>query len=108
MKNSMYPCLWFDGNAKQAAEFYCSVFKNSRITSENPHVVMMDLNGNKIMCLNGGPNYKFSEAFSLVVECVDQAALDYYWDKLTQEEQESMCGWFKDKFGLSWQIVPPA
>ena len=102
----IYPCLWFDGQAKQAAEFYCSVFKNSRITTDTPMVVLFDLNGSKFMGLNGGPNFKFNEAVSFVVDCEDQAEIDYYWSKLTEGGEESMCGWLKDKFGVSWQIVP--
>lgn len=106
MKNPIYPCLWFDNKAKEAAEFYCSVFTNAKITSENPIVVMIDLNGNKFMALNGGPNFNFTEATSFVVECEDQAEIDHYWTKLTEGGSESMCGWLKDKYGVSWQIVP--
>ena len=107
MKNEIFPCLWFDGQAKAAAEFYCSVFKDSKILSDSPMVVMFELNGKKFMGLNGGPQFKFDEATSFVVNCDSQAEIDYYWSKLTADGgQESMCGWLKDKFGLSWQIVP--
>ena len=107
MNNKIFPCLWFDGNAKDAANFYCSVFKDSKIIEENNMVVMFELNGNKFMGLNGGPNFKFDEAISFVVNCNDQTEIDYYWEKLTADGgQESMCGWLKDKFGVSWQIVP--
>lgn len=107
MTNSIFPCLWFDGQAKEAATFYCSVFKNSKIISENPVVVMFEINGTKFMGLNGGPNFKFTEAVSFVVNCETQAEIDHHWDKLTAAGgQESMCGWLKDKFGVSWQIVP--
>jgi predicted 3-demethylubiquinone-9 3-methyltransferase (glyoxalase superfamily) len=106
MTNPIYPCLWFDGQAKAAAEFYCSVFKNSRILADTPLVVNFELNGKKFMGLNGGPHFKFNEAISFVVECETQEEIDYYWNKLTEGGQESMCGWLKDKFGLSWQIVP--
>jgi len=107
MSNPVYPCLWFDGQAKEAAEFYCSVFKDSRIISENPVVVQFELNGSRVMALNGGPHFKFNEAVSLVVTCENQDEIDNYWEKLTADGgQESMCGWLKDKFGLSWQIVP--
>jgi predicted 3-demethylubiquinone-9 3-methyltransferase (glyoxalase superfamily) len=107
MTEPIYPCLWFDGNAKEAATFYCGVFKNSSIKSENPMVVIFDLNGSKFMGLNGGPQFKFNEATSFVVNCADQAEIDYYWQKLTADGgNESMCGWLKDKFGVSWQIVP--
>jgi predicted 3-demethylubiquinone-9 3-methyltransferase (glyoxalase superfamily) len=104
--NSIYPCLWFDGNAKAAAEFYCSVFENSKITADTPIVVNFELNGKKFMGLNGGPMFKFNEAVSFVVDCETQEEIDYYWDKLTKDGQESQCGWLKDKFGVSWQIVP--
>ena len=106
MKNEISLCLWFDGQAKEAAEFYCSVFENSKITSENPISVTFELNGRKIMGLNGGPQFKFNEAVSLFVSCETQEEIDFYWAKLTEGGQESMCGWLKDKFGLSWQIVP--
>ncbi len=107
MSNPIYPCLWFDGNAKAAATFYCSVFKNSAITQDTPMVVNFEINGYKIMGLNGGPHFKFNEAVSLVVTCKDQEEIDYYWNTLTADGgQESMCGWLKDKFGFSWQIIP--
>ncbi|WP_149241783.1 VOC family protein [Dyadobacter sp. 32] len=107
MNNPIYPCLWFDGNAKAAAEFYCSIFKNSKIVDDTPMVVTFELNGYKVIGLNGGPHFKFNEAVSLVVNCKDQEEIDYYWEKLTADGgQESMCGWLKDKFGFSWQIVP--
>jgi predicted 3-demethylubiquinone-9 3-methyltransferase (glyoxalase superfamily) len=107
MTHEIYPCLWFDGNAKQAAEFYCSVFKDARITTDTPMVVMFELNGKKFMGLDGGPQFKFNEAVSFVVNCDTQDEIDYYWQKLTADGgQESMCGWLKDKFGVSWQIVP--
>ena len=106
MTHKLYPCLWFDGKAKEAAEFYCSVFKDSKILSENPMVVNFELNGTKFMGLNGGPLFKFNEAVSYVVNCDTQEEIDYYWEKLTDGGRESMCGWLVDKFGLSWQIVP--
>ncbi len=106
MTHPIYPCLWFDGQAKAAAEFYCSVFTNSKILADNPIVVTFELNGTKFMGLNGGPQFKFDEAVSFVVNCDTQEEIDYYWEKLTAGGQESMCGWLKDKFGVSWQIVP--
>ncbi len=106
MINPIYPCLWFNGQAKEAAEFYCSVFGNSKILSDNPIVVMIDLNGRKFMCLNGGPQFTPNEAVSFVVECETQEEIDHYWNKLTEGGEESMCGWLKDKYGVSWQIVP--
>ena len=106
MNHSIYPCLWFDGQAKTAAEFYCSVFKNSKIIADTPMVVTFELNGVKFMGLNGGPHFKFNEAVSFVVDCKTQDEIDYYWDKLTDGGEESRCGWLKDKYGVSWQIVP--
>jgi len=106
MTHKLYPCLWFDGKAKEAADFYCSVFKESKILSENPMVVNFELNGMKFMGLNGGPLFKFNESVSVVVNCDTQDEIDYYWEKLTDGGKESMCGWLVDKFGLSWQIVP--
>ena|SRR5260221_14737238 len=106
MANQIYPCLWFDGNAKAAAEFYCSVFKESKIMADTPMVVTFEINGKKFMGLNGGPHFKFNEAVSFVVECETQDEIDHYWDKLTEGGVESKCGWLKDKYGVSWQIVP--
>lgn len=107
MTKPIVTCLWFDGQAKAAAEFYCSVFKDSKITSVSPMVVTFELNGTKFMGLNGGPHFKFNEAVSFVVNCDSQEEIDYYWNILTADGgQESMCGWLKDKFGVSWQIVP--
>lgn len=106
MTKPIYPCLWFDGQARAAAEFYCSIFKNSKIMADTPMVVTFEINGSKFMGLNGGPHFKFNEAVSFVVDCETQDEIDYYWSKLTEGGQESMCGWLKDKFGVSWQIVP--
>jgi|SRR6187549_3247929 len=106
MTHPIYPCLWFDGQAKEAADYYCSIFKKSRITAENPMVVMFELNDSTFMALNGGPHFTFNEATSFVVNCDTQEEIDYYWNKLTEGGEESMCGWLKDKYGLSWQIVP--
>jgi predicted 3-demethylubiquinone-9 3-methyltransferase (glyoxalase superfamily) len=107
MQDQIYPCLWFDGNAKEAAEFYCSILPESRIVSVNPIVVIFELRGKKFMGLNGGPKFRFSEAFSLVVECASQDELDHCWEKLISGGgEESRCGWLKDKFGLSWQVLP--
>jgi predicted 3-demethylubiquinone-9 3-methyltransferase (glyoxalase superfamily) len=102
----MYPCLWFDGQAKIAADYYCSIFKNSNILSENPMVVTFELNGNKFMALNGGPKYKFTPATSFVIECETQEEINYYWNKLGEGGRYDKCGWLDDKFGLSWQVVP--
>ncbi|NIJ52835.1 VOC family protein [Dyadobacter arcticus] len=106
MIKPLYPCLWYDGNAKQAAEYYCSIFKSSKITAENPMVVTFELNGFKFMGLNGGPHYKFSPATSFVVECDTQEEIDYYWETLGDGGIYNQCGWLDDKFGMSWQIIP--
>jgi predicted 3-demethylubiquinone-9 3-methyltransferase (glyoxalase superfamily) len=100
------PFLWFENQAEEAAKFYGSIFKNSKIISSNPMVVTFELEGQKFMALNGGPQFKFTEAISLFVDCETQEEVDYYWEKLTQGGKESQCGWLKDKYGLSWQIVP--
>ena len=104
--NSIYPCLWFDGQAKVAADHYCSIFPNSKITSENPMVVNFELNGNKFMGLNGGPQYRFSPANSYVITCETQKEIDHYWEKLGEGGVYNQCGWLDDKYGVSWQIVP--
>ena len=99
--------LWFDGKAKEAAEFYCSIFKNSKVLSANPMIVTFELEGQKFIALNGGPQYKFTEAVSLFVDCETQEEVDKLWNTLTSNGgEESMCGWLKDKYGLSWQIIP--
>lgn len=115
------PCLWFDGQAREAAEFYVSVFGgDSRIvdvtyyTEASPGepgtVLTVDfvLAGQEYTALNGGPQFTFSEAVSLSVDCADQAEVDTLWAKLTEGGEESMCGWLKDRYGMSWQIVPRA
>lgn len=106
MKNQIYPCLWFDGQAKAAADFYCSIFEDAKITSENPLVVIFNLRGTKFMGLNGGPNYKFTPATSFVIECETQPEIDHFWEKLGDGGRYDKCGWLSDKFGVSWQIVP--
>jgi len=108
------PFLWFNDNAEAAANFYCSVFKTSklgRVSRQGPGgavmVVAFELDGQEFIALNGGPMYKFTEAVSFVVHCDTQQDVDHYWTKLTADGgAESRCGWLKDKFGLSWQIVP--
>jgi predicted 3-demethylubiquinone-9 3-methyltransferase (glyoxalase superfamily) len=107
MTNQIYPCLWFDGQAQAAAKFYCSIFRKSKITADNQMVVTFELNDTKFMALNGGANFNFNEAVSFVVDCETQEEIDHYWHSLMAEGgQESHCGWLKDKFGVSWQIVP--
>ncbi len=100
------PFIWFEKEAADAAKFYTTVFKNSRIISTNPIVTSFELEGLQISAINGGPVYKLSPAFSLAVSCDTQEEIDYYWNTLTEGGQESMCGWLVDKFGLSWQVVP--
>ncbi len=106
MIKTPYPCLWCNNNAKEMAEYYLSIFPESKILGETPVVVSIEVVGQKLMLLNGGDMYKPSEAFSLVVECDTQEEIDHYWNSLTKEGKESECGWCKDKYGLSWQIVP--
>lgn len=106
MKNKIYPCLWFNGKAKEAASHYCSIFPNSKIIAENPMVVTFELNGNKFMGLNGGPMFKFSPANSYVITCDTQSEIDHYWEKLGEGGVYNQCGWLDDQYGVSWQIVP--
>lgn len=107
MENNIYPCLWFDGQAQAAAKFYCSIFKNAKIKADNQMVVEFELDGKKFIGLNGGPQFKFNEAVSFVIDCENQEDIDYYWEKLTADGgSEGNCGWLKDKFGISWQVVP--
>lgn len=106
MKKQIYTCLWFDGQAKAAAEYYCSIFPKSKITDDNPLVTRWEINGKIFMGLNGGPQYKFTPATSFVIECENQEEIDYYWEKLGKEGVYSQCGWLDDKFGVSWQIIP--
>jgi predicted 3-demethylubiquinone-9 3-methyltransferase (glyoxalase superfamily) len=120
IKQRISPCLWFDGQAEEAANFYVSVFKNSRITAVSRYgeagpgpdggvmVVGLELDGQSFTALNGGPMFKFTEAISMVVHCETQAEVDHYWEKLSAGGQEGRCAWLKDKFGVSWQIVPTA
>jgi predicted 3-demethylubiquinone-9 3-methyltransferase (glyoxalase superfamily) len=112
------PCLWFDGNAEEAVTFYTSVFKNSKVlrvsrwgdSGPGPKgsvlTMIFELDGVELMALNGGPQYRFTEAISMMVSCDTQAEIDDFWAKLTAGGQEVECGWLKDRFGLSWQIVP--
>ena len=101
------PFLMFNSGAVEAAEFYVSVFKNSRILTKTPMSASFVLAGQTFHAYNGGPHFSFSEGFSLFVNCTTQKEIDYYWNALTADGgAESMCGWLKDKFGVSWQIVP--
>jgi predicted 3-demethylubiquinone-9 3-methyltransferase (glyoxalase superfamily) len=101
------PFLWFNSNAQEAIKFYASIFKNSKIIKLDPMVCTFELEGQRMMALNGGPTFKFTEAISFYVSCETQEEVDYYWNALLREGgKESQCGWLKDKYGLSWQIVP--
>lgn len=121
--NKIVPCLWFDNQGEEAAKFYASIFKNAKIKGEDYYgesgaevsgmpkgqvmTVDFELEGQSFLALNGGPAFKFNEAVSFIINCDDQAEVDYFWEKLTADGgQEVQCGWLKDKFGLSWQVVP--
>ena len=100
------PCLWFDTNGEEAATLYTSIVPNSRITDVNAYGVSFELNGQPYFALNGGPQYRFSEAVSFQIFCESQEEVDRYWDALGEGGEHGPCGWLKDRFGLSWQIVP--
>ena len=102
------PFLWFEGQAEEAANFYIALFNNSKITSTSSMMVTFVINGQPFMALNGGPAFKFTEAISLFVNCDNQQEVDALWDKLSAGGATSQCGWLKDKYGLSWQIIPQA
>ena len=124
MPTKITPCLWFDGQAEDAARFYTSIFKDSKITaiSRYPEIgqethgkppgsvltVAFELNGQSFTGLNGGPHFKFNEAVSFQIDCEDQEEVDYYWQRLSEgsDPDKGQCGWIKDKFGLFWQVVP--
>ncbi len=117
------PCLWFDHQAEEAAKFYASIFKNSKIGNMTPYgeagatvsgrpkgsvmTVTFEIEGQEFVALNGGPHFTFSEAISFMVKCETQKEIDEMWDKLSQGGEKGQCGWLKDKYGLSWQIVSP-
>jgi predicted 3-demethylubiquinone-9 3-methyltransferase (glyoxalase superfamily) len=113
------PNLWFDTQSLEAAEFYVSVFPNSKVTNVTHYnaagprpagmVLTVDflLDGQEYTAINGGPEFTFTEAISLLVNCADQAEVDYYWDKLSEGGEEGPCGWLKDRYGVSWQVTPP-
>lgn len=108
-RHRVTPFLWYDGQAEEAARFYVSVFKKeSRLTSISSMSVAFELEGQPFIALNGGPMFRFSEAVSLLVDCKDQREVDYYWRRLVDGGQPSRCGWLKDRWGLSWQVVPRA
>ncbi|AWC24135.1 3-demethylubiquinone-9 3-methyltransferase [Aminobacter sp. MSH1] len=114
------PFLWFDNQAEEAVNFYISVFRNAKVGKVTRYgeagpgpvgsvmVAEFELEGTRFTALNGGPMFKFTEAISMVVDCKDQAEVDHFWDRLSEGGQPGQCGWLKDRFGLSWQIVPEA
>ena len=123
MLQKITPNLWFDGNAKEAVEFYLSVFSNSRIISTEYYpkegladfqkemagkvlTIEFSLMGNPFVAINAGPEFKFNESISFSIPCKDQEEIDYYWKKLSTVPESEQCGWCKDKYGLSWQVVP--
>jgi predicted 3-demethylubiquinone-9 3-methyltransferase (glyoxalase superfamily) len=118
MQQRITPNLWFDTEAEEAAAFYTSIFKNSRIVNTTHYTeagprdagmvmtVEFELDGQRIVAINGGPEFTFSDAISLQINCADQDAVDYYWERLTAGGEEGPCGWLKDRYGLSWQVVP--
>ncbi len=126
MSQKITPNLWFDGNAKEAVDFYVSVFPNSKITNIENYpdsaeegladfqlnlagkvlTIEFELSGNSFVAINAGPEFKFNEAVSFSIACDDQKEIDYYWEKLSRVPESEQCGWCKDQYGLSWQIVP--
>ena len=118
MQEKIVPNLWFDTEAEEAASFYTSVFKNSRIVNVTHYpegapreagmvmTVEWELNGQRFVGINGGPDFKFDEAVSFQITCEDQDEVDYYWERLSEGGSEGPCGWLKDRFGLSWQVIP--
>jgi len=118
MTRPITPCLWFDGNAEEAVEYYVSIFKNSKVLhvdrfsdvgpDPDAPVVFIEfqINGHPFQAINGRPEFSFTEAVSFSIACANQEEVDYYWDTLTREGEPSQCGWLKDKYGVSWQIVP--
>ena len=118
MTQPIAPCLWFDGNAEEAVNYYVSVFKDSRVLhvdrfsdagpDPDAPVVFIEfqINGQPFQAINGGPEFTFTEAVSFAIECASQDEVDYYWDTLTEGGEPSQCGWLKDRHGVSWQVVP--
>lgn len=123
MSQKITPCLWFDMNAEEAMNYYVSVFPNSKIISTDKYpdesldehfkgmsgkIIngIFELDGQQFMCLDGGPTFKLSEAISFTIDCKDQDEVEYYWSRLSHVPESEQCGWCKDKFGVSWQVVP--
>lgn len=105
---SITPFLWLDNNVRDAVAFYKSVFPNAKIETVSDFMASFELEGQRFHALNGGPQYKFNEAVSFFLSVETQEQVDYFWNKLTDGGQESRCGWLKDRFGLSWQVIPTA
>ncbi len=107
MKQKITPYLWFEQNGQEAAEYYVSIFPNARMINSSPLVNNFEIEGQQFAILTGGPHHKFNDAVSFMVHCEDQTEVDYFWNKLIGDGgKESQCGWLKDKYGLSWQIIP--
>lgn len=103
------PFLWFDAPLEEPIEYYRSIFPDFRVHSQSPQSAEFEIAGQRVMALNGGPRFSFTEAISFFIECEDQDEVDHYWDRLTADGgEESMCGWLKDRYGLSWQVIPQA
>jgi predicted 3-demethylubiquinone-9 3-methyltransferase (glyoxalase superfamily) len=120
MKQKITPFLWFDGNAEEAVNFYTSIFKDGRVVSIEHYpedfeqmrgkvlTAVFELNGQEFMAIDGGPQYKFTEAISMFVDCESQEEVDHLWDRLSDGGQILMCGWLNDRYGVAWQIIPRA
>lgn len=120
MPRPITPCLWFDGKAEEAVNYYVSVFKDAKVVQidrysdvgpdpDAPVVfIEFEINGQPFQAINGGPEFPFTESISFSIDCANQEEVDFYWERLTQEGTPSQCGWLKDKYGVSWQIVPQA
>jgi predicted 3-demethylubiquinone-9 3-methyltransferase (glyoxalase superfamily) len=102
------PFLWFEGNMQEAVTFYMSVFKDGRLLAMSPAMATFELLGQRFLALNAHPHHKFTEAISFFIDCDTQAEVDYYWEKLAEGGGQQQCGWIKDRFGLSWQVIPKA
>lgn len=105
--NKISPCLWCKDNALEKAQYYCSIFPNSKIISQHPVMVSFELNGVKFQALNGGVDFDYNESISWVIDCEDQKEVDYYWDKFIGDGGKAQdCAWCQDKYGMRWQVVP--
>jgi len=104
--NKVTPFLWYDGKAEEAAKFYTSLFKGSKIISTSPMSTSFEIDGREFVAFNGGPHFKFNESISLFINCETQEEVDVLWEKLSAGGEKSRCGWLKDKYGLWWQVVP--